>query len=112
MRMSVTLAAIVMLAGLLWSAPGIAQSNPPGGNVASAADSRAQAQPRPRRVRPRIHVQRIYPYRRFNAVYPLPYEIEYPGPNARRDCSVRYVTEYRPSGTVIVPRMNCWWVRG
>lgn len=28
-----------------------------------------------------------------------------------RDCSVRYVREWRPSGPVIVPDMRCWWVR-
>lgn len=35
-----------------------------------------------------------------------------PGPNAVRDCTATYVHEYRPSGTVITPRMNCYWRRG
>ena len=35
-----------------------------------------------------------------------------PGPNAVRDCTASYVQEHRPSGTVIVPRMNCFWRRG
>ena len=35
-----------------------------------------------------------------------------PGPNAVRDCSAHYVQEYRPSGTVITPRMNCVWRPG
>jgi hypothetical protein len=35
-----------------------------------------------------------------------------PGPNAVRDCTATYVQEYRPSGTVIAPRMNCYWRRG
>jgi hypothetical protein len=35
-----------------------------------------------------------------------------PGPNAVRDCAAHYVQEYRPSGTVITPRMNCWWRPG
>ena len=112
MRMRATIAAIVMSAGWLWSAPGMAQGNPPGGVAASAADSLAQAQPPVRRARPRIHVQRIYPYRRFHSFYPLPYDVEYPGPNAKRACAARYVAEHRPSGTVIVPRMSCSWVRG
>jgi len=114
MRMPVMFAAIVMSAGLLWSASGMAQSNPRDMAV-TAANSRAQSQTtqsRVRRVRPRILVQPRYPYRRYHAVYPLPYDVEYPGPRARRDCSVRYVSEYRPSGTVVVPRMSCWWVRG
>ena len=32
-----------------------------------------------------------------------------PGPNAKRYCRAKLVQEYRPSGTVIVPRMHCWW---
>ena len=36
----------------------------------------------------------------------------YPGPNAVRDCTATYVQEFRPSGTVIVPRMHCFWRRG
>ena len=44
------------------------------------------AQSQPRRARPRIRVRPIYPYRRYHSLYPLPYDIEYPGPNAKRDC--------------------------
>lgn len=32
-----------------------------------------------------------------------------PGPNARRVCRATLVREHRPSGTVIVPRQQCWW---
>jgi hypothetical protein len=35
-----------------------------------------------------------------------------PGPNAVRVCNATYVQEHRPSGTVIVPRMSCYWRRG
>jgi hypothetical protein len=31
-------------------------------------------------------------------------------PNAVRVCTDWYAQEYRPSGTVIVPRMSCHWV--
>lgn len=31
------------------------------------------------------------------------------GPNAKRYCRTRLVQEFRVSGTVIVPRTNCWW---
>lgn len=37
---------------------------------------------------------------------------DYPGPNAKRDCVVHYEQQARPSGTVIYPRMNCWWTQG
>ena len=33
----------------------------------------------------------------------------YPGRNAVRECTATYVQECRPSGTVIVPRMSCYW---
>jgi hypothetical protein len=36
----------------------------------------------------------------------------YPGPNAVRDCTAHLVQEFRPSGTVITPRMDCFWRRG
>lgn len=53
---------------------------------------------------------RVYPIYR-----PGPYGVypRYnPGPNAVRDCTATYVEEFRPSGTVITPRMNCFWRRG
>jgi hypothetical protein len=36
----------------------------------------------------------------------------YPGPNAVRVCNAHLVQEYRPSGTVITPRMHCYWRPG
>jgi hypothetical protein len=111
MRTINALAAIAALGGLLLAAsPGAAETARPAADAQTATDFSAQS--RPARARTRIRVQKYYPYRRSHSLYPLPYDVEYPGPNARRDCSVRYVQEYRPSGTVIVPRMNCWWVRG
>ena len=80
-----------------------------GAKAAPATDLSAQSRRRPRT---RIRVTPLYPYRTFNTAYPLPYEYEYPGPGATRECRARLQQEWRPSGTVIVPRMNCWWVRG
>ncbi|MET0708545.1 MAG: hypothetical protein ABWY82_17150 [Tardiphaga sp.] len=57
--------------------------------------------------RPRARV-RIYRDDDERGVYPR-YN---PGPNAVRDCTANLVQEFRPSGTVIVPRMNCYWRRG
>ncbi len=79
------------------------------------AGSAADAQPRSKRSRaedPAAGRGPVYPYRHYHSIYPVPYRFEYPGPNAKRECAARYVEEYRPSGTVIVPRMHCWWVRG
>jgi hypothetical protein len=33
----------------------------------------------------------------------------FPGPNAKRYCRSWLAKEYRVSGTVIMPRMQCWW---
>jgi hypothetical protein len=35
--------------------------------------------------------------------------LSYPGPNAKRYCRSWLAKEYRVSGTVIVPRIQCWW---
>jgi hypothetical protein len=53
---------------------------------------------------------RVYPEYDANPndVYPR----YYPGRNAVRECNATYVQEYRPSGTVIVPRMSCFWRPG
>jgi len=60
--------------------------------------------PPPRR-RPRL---RVYPQAEPDGVYPR-YN---PGPDAVRQCNATYVQEFRPSGTVIVPHMSCYWRRG
>ena len=52
-------------------------------------------------IRVRRAVRRVPIYPRY-----------FPGRNAVRDCTATYVQEYRPSGTVIVPRMSCVWRRG
>jgi hypothetical protein len=68
-----------------------------------AAEERAE-----RRVRrPRL---RVYP--RYEAEPDGVYPRYYPGPNAVRECTATYAPEYRPSGTVIVPHMSCYWRRG
>ena len=61
--------------------------------------------PPPGRRTPRL---RVVPYEDPVRVYPR-YN---PGPDAVRECNATYVQEYRPSGTVIVPRMSCYWRRG
>jgi hypothetical protein len=67
----------------------------------AVTDASAQRRRPPTRLR-------VTPYYRPDDVYPR----YYPGRNAVRDCTATYVQEYRPSGTVIVPRMSCYWRRG
>ena len=105
MKLIVTIVSASLL-GLLATAPSGAQSS-----SESVSSRTVLAQGEPQRVRPRIRVRPIYPYRRFSTPYPVPYPYEYPGPNGKRDCTAYYVEEHRPSGTVVVPRMNCRWVQ-
>ena len=108
MKRFVTIAISAALAGLLL--PGTlvqAQAASPERQSASAqkpaaTDFSAQRRRSLRRVpiyRPQEWAPDVYP--RYN-----------PGPNAVRSCSAHYVQEYRPSGTVITPRMNCYWRPG
>ena len=61
----------------------------------------------PPRKRPPARL-RVTPYYSPDGVYPR-YN---PGPDAVRECNATYVQEFRPSGTVIVPHMSCYWRRG
>lgn len=108
-----TAAIVVALAGV-FSLPAAGASAqdalPKGSQIAQAAQPAAtdvSAQQRVRRPQTRLRVQ---PYYEPNpeGVYPR----YYPGRNAVRECNATYVQEYRPSGTVIVPRMSCYWRRG
>ena len=101
----VTAALLAALVGLLLpEAVAQAQTASSGVRTAQAAPT-DQSAPR-RRVIRRVPV---YPREEWRPdVYPR-YN---PGPNAVRDCSATYVQEYRPSGTVITPRMNCFWRPG
>jgi hypothetical protein len=96
-------AILVALAGGFALSAGAArtQSASSGVRIAQAAPQDAAA---PRR-RPPSRL-RVTPYEQDD-VYPH-YN---PGPNAVRVCNATYVREYRPSGTVIVPYMTCYWRR-
>ncbi len=87
-------------------APGAeAQVTSQSARTAQARTAEPFAQPvrPPRRIRvyPRYLAEPDGVYPRYN-----------PGPNAVRVCNASYVQEFRPSGTVIVPRMTCVWRRG
>jgi hypothetical protein len=91
---------------LLPAAGASAQTAPSGVRTAQPVATDASAQRRVRRPRTRL---RVYPnYEWEPDVYPR-YN---PGPDAVRECNATYVREYRPSGTVIVPRMSCFWRPG
>ena len=108
-----TAAILVALAGVLSlpaSGAGAQEARQQGLRSAQPAQPAATEISAQRRVgRPSTRL-RVQPYDVPNAegVYPR----YYPGRNAVRECNASYVQEYRPSGTVIVPRMNCFWRPG
>ncbi len=65
--------------------------------TSASMDLSSQRRLRPVRAPTRIRVTPLY---------------RYPGPNAVRQCTSWLAPEWRPSGTVIVPRMQCWWEPG
>ena len=85
-----------------------AQTVPQGTRIAQASPSGEPSTQLPVR-RPPTRL-RIYP--RYQAEPDGVYPRYFPGPNAVRVCNATYAQEYRPSGTVIVPRMSCVWRRG
>jgi hypothetical protein len=92
----------------LFAAGAGAQTVSPRTQLAQAGPSAAEPATQPVQRPPRR--LRIYP--RYQAEPDDVYPRYYPGPNAVRVCNATYVPEYRPSGTVIVPRMSCVWRRG
>jgi hypothetical protein len=107
-----TTAISVAFAGVLGLSPSGAgaQTAAVGVRIAQASQAVATETSGQRRIKRPPTRLRVYPnyepgpdgvYPRYN-----------PGPNAVRECNATYVQEYRPSGTVIVPRMSCYWRRG
>jgi hypothetical protein len=107
---AVVMAAIAIVGVTLFTAgaPALAADQGAASSRAGAAtEAYAQSRARTRiRVSPRCY------YRTRALTYPPPYECEAPGPGYVRQCNSWLVQEARPSGTVIVPRMQCWWERG
>jgi hypothetical protein len=104
----VTVAFLAASAGLLLAGPG-AQAQTPTSGVRTTQAPPTDASAQRRRALRRVPIYPAYPgdywqpdvYPRYN-----------PGPNAVRVCNAHYVQEYRPSGTVITPRMHCYWRPG
>jgi hypothetical protein len=103
MKWIVTAGLLAAFAGCLLAAESAqAQTAAPGVRVAQATPDYVPSRRKNRRVF-------IYPREHFDPdVYPR-YN---PGPNAVRECNAHYVQEVRPSGTVITPRMHCYWRPG
>ena len=110
MRIGAALVVVLASCCILPATPGLAQTRS-GVKLAQAVPNQwlppgEPAPPQTRRPPTRL---RVYPtYEGVPEVYPR----YFPGPNAVRDCNATYELEYRPSGTVIVPRMRCIWRPG
>jgi hypothetical protein len=107
---SVVLAGLFSGAAVVLLTAGAEAQTAPGTRTAQASQPAADerpAQPPARRPTTRL---RIYP--RYQAEPDGVYPRYFPGQNAVRECNATYVQEARPSGTVIVPRMSCYWRRG
>jgi hypothetical protein len=104
---AVALASILTGVVSLLAAGAQAQTATQGTRIAQTVADEPSVPPPARRPAKRV---RIYP--RYQAEPDGVYPRYFPGQNAVRECNATYVQEYRPSGTVIVPRMNCYWRRG
>jgi hypothetical protein len=106
------IAIAVALAGifLLPASETRAQTAPSRMRVAQASSPAAVDPSVPRRSARALRRVPIYP--RYQGEPDGVYPRYNPGPNAVRDCTATYVEEHRPSGTVITPRMNCFWRPG
>jgi hypothetical protein len=100
---------VALAGGLSWSMTGGHAQTPPAGMRTAQAAQPVATETSAQRRRPATRL-RVYPNYEPgpDGVYPR----YYPGRNAVRECNATYVQEYRPSGTVIVPRMSCFWRPG
>jgi len=98
----VTAALLAALVGLWLPGADAQGQTAPSGVRAAPTDTSSQQ----RRVLRRVP---IYPREEWR---PPVYPRYNPGPNAVRECNATYVQEYRQSGTVITPRMHCYWRPG
>jgi hypothetical protein len=87
-----------------------AQTQAPALRIAQTSQPPADEVSTPRRLRRPTTRLRVHPNDLTgpDGVYPR----YFPGSNALRVCSVKYVQEFRLSGTVITPHMHCVWRPG
>jgi hypothetical protein len=99
---------IALAGGLMLPASGVQAQNASSAVKLAQATSPQDQPDAPRRVQRPLRRVPIYPPREVSPEQEV-YPHFNPGPDAVRDCTANYVQEARPSGTVIVPRMHCYW---
>jgi hypothetical protein len=107
MRIAAAAIGIGLAGALLLPASGTSAQTAP--SAMQLAQATVSVEPPVYRRRP---LRRVPIYPRYQAEPDGVYPRYFPGANAVRDCTATYVQEHRPSGTVIVPRMNCFWRPG
>jgi hypothetical protein len=108
MRIGMAVLSLAVAGTLLLPEVALAQMAPSGTQMAQAQSAATEISSQNRRYRRPPTRLRVYPAYNPDDVYPR----YFPGRNAVRDCTATLVEEYRPSGTVITPRMNCYWRPG
>lgn len=102
--------AAAVAAAFLLASPGAALAQAPGGKQTSEFTAqKKKKKAAPKRAPTRIVVRRALPYNLDHSPYPRVDDVSWPGRGAVRLCRSWLAPEYRPSGTVIVPRQQCWW---
>jgi hypothetical protein len=99
---TMALVGTALMAMLLASAGAQAEQRVTTAQLQRESSTDVSAQRRPKRIQ-------IYPRSYGEHWQPDVVPRYYPGPNAVRVCNAQYVQEARPSGTVIVPHMSCYW---
>jgi hypothetical protein len=108
MRIGSAVLSLVFAGTFLLPAAAASAQTAPRAQAAQASQPGTDLSAQSRRVRRPPARVRIYRSYDPDDVYPR----YFPGRNAVRDCTATYVQEFRPSGTVITPRMNCFWRPG
>jgi hypothetical protein len=109
MRIGAAAISIGLVTALLLPASGSSAQTAARSGMQQFAQAVVPDGPPVRRQRP---LRRVPIYPRYQPEPDGVYPRYFPGTNAVRDCTATYVQEFRPSGTVIVPRMNCFWRPG
>jgi hypothetical protein len=108
MRIGSAILSLAVAGTFLSAAAAAPAQTAPRAQTARASQSGTEFSAQSRRVRRPPTRIRVYPRYNPDDVYPR----YFPGRNAVRDCTATLVEEFRPSGTVITPRMNCFWRPG
>jgi hypothetical protein len=108
MRIGSAILSLAFAGTFLLPVAGAQAQTAPRTQTAQASQSGTELSAQSRRVRRPPTRIRVYPRYNPDDVYPR----YFPGRNAVRDCTATLVEEFRPSGTVITPRMNCFWRPG